>query len=480
LYEDDVGQALKHEFINTVPIIVPIFDGIKAMSPSVKEWLIENFPGAVDDLENAPSGPGLTDVRVTCGKWWYYCDDTLPTDESAGDQPLKRNSVDVLTSNLDNDDIARTLSSLNRRMNPGDNSFRLSMSKGHFSTNITMESIIYFNMAIIVKRQNHRKHNSHQWFFDGVCQGLQHRNSFAFLTDCGTTYSSTCLARLFYELRLKTDLIGVTARQRVETPNLFFHPCEDSPFSFLEGDHKKSGDMRPCWKCYATYYMSPCPLQGFEFEATLIMNSAMFNLVEALPVMPGPCQLLNWQKMKEFRVVEEYFNLLFKGESDKRVPSMPYKFKRMGRLSNGSQSAGSTPRSVNNSPRTFSPRSLSPHSSSATSPKTSHSLVLDSQVVGSATSHRDARQPGQPQPRRRRCRRHHLHRVPACQHASRGGSHPQFRVRVFHRIRHEVDPRRDVLLPAGDPLGDVAHAAAALAQRNVRELPVLLQLQARQ
>jgi hypothetical protein len=292
----------------------------------------------------------------------------------------------VLTSNLDNDDIARTLSSLNRRMNPGDNSFRLSMSKGHFSTNITMESIIYFNMAIIVKRQNHRKHNSHQWFFDGVCQGLHHRNSFAFLTDCGTTYSSTCLARLFYELRLKTDLIGVTARQRVETPNLFFHPCEDSPFSFLEGDHKKSGDMRPCWKCYATYYMSPCPLQGFEFEATLIMNSAMFNLVEALPVMPGPCQLLNWQKMKEFRVVEEYFNLLFKGESDKRVPSMPYKFKRMGRLSNGSQSAGSTPRSVNNSPRTFSPRSLSPHGSSATSPKTTPALVLDSQVVGSATS----------------------------------------------------------------------------------------------
>jgi hypothetical protein len=99
--------------------------------------------------------------------------------------------------------------------------------------------------------------------------------------------------------------------------------------------------------------MSPCPLQGFEFEATLIMNSAMFNLVEALPVMPGPCQLLNWQKMKEFRVVEEYFNLLFKGESDKRVPSMPYKFKRMGRAGSNSPlnrsrsgSTGSTPRSV--------------------------------------------------------------------------------------------------------------------------------------
>lgn len=393
-----MGQALKHEFINTVPVIVPIFDGIKAMSPSVKAWLIENFPGAVDDLENAPSGPGLVDVRVTCGKWWYYCDDTLPTDETAGDSPRATTTRTSLEgagapTNFDHDDIARTLSSLNRRVNPGDHSFRLSMSKGHFSANVTAESIIHFNIACIVKRQNHRKHNSHQWFFDGICQGLHNRNSFAFLTDCGTTYSSTCLARLFYELRLKTDLIGVTARQRVETPNLFFHPCEDSPFSFLEGDHKKSGDMRPCWKCYATYYMSPCPLQGFEFEATLIMNSAMFNLVEALPVMPGPCQLLNWQKMKEFRVVEEYFNLLFKGESDKRVPSMPHKFKRMGRSSSGSQlgSGSGSPRAAG-SPRSSarsSPRSLTPNSSGANSPMQSSQASMverESQVPSSTTT----------------------------------------------------------------------------------------------
>jgi hypothetical protein len=331
---------MKEEFINTVPIIVPIFDGIKAMSPSVREWMKVNFPGAVDELADAPSGPGLTDVRVSCGRWWYYCDDTLPT-APPDDDNTSRNSRDL--TQYDNDELARTLSSfsLNRKAHTGDESFRMSLSKGHFSADVNIEHIIYFNMVCIVKRSNHRKHNSHQWFFDGICMGLNNRTSFAFLTDCGTTYTSTCLARLFYELRMKTDLIGVTARQRVETPGLFFHPCEDTPFSFLQGDHKKSGDMRPCWKCYATYYMSPCPLQGFEFEATLIMNSAMFNLVEALPVMPGPCQLLNWQKMKEFRVVEEYFNLLFKGESDRRIPSMPHKFRRMGNVREGSSSSRS-------------------------------------------------------------------------------------------------------------------------------------------
>ena len=124
LYEDEVGQALKHEFINTVPIIVPIFDGIKAMSPSIKEWMRENFPGAIDELEDAPSGPGLTDVRVACGKWWYYCDDTLPNDETA-EGGGRRSS----TGEIDNDDLARRLAALQRKSDGagGGGSFRASL-----------------------------------------------------------------------------------------------------------------------------------------------------------------------------------------------------------------------------------------------------------------------------------------------------------------------------------------------------------------
>ena len=68
---------------------------------------------------------------------------------------------------------------------------------------------------------------------------------------------------------------------------------------------------QPCWKCKIAYYCSPALLQGFEFEATLIMNSAIFNLVEAMPVLPGPCQLLKWRSLRKHEVVEEYFDLLF-------------------------------------------------------------------------------------------------------------------------------------------------------------------------
>lgn len=328
-------------------MIVPIFDGVGAMSKTMKAWLVANFPGIIDDLEDGPSGPGKIDARVYCSKWWYYADDVMPlaTDDNqqarqssqgSGHSHSYNNRANskenqaaynpARTGQVDDELLSRL--TVNHRTLNQDGSFRASFqSNGMFSANFTSDNMSYFHMVPIVKRQNHRKHNSHQWFFDSICQALDQRVSYAFLTDCGTTYNSTCLARLLYELYFKTDLIGVTARQRVETPNLYFHPCEDAPYAWMTGNHDV--DARPCWRCYLTFLCSPCPLQGFEFEATLIMNSAMFNLVEALPVMPGPCQLLHWQKMKKFKVVDEYFNLLFKGEAEKKLPRLPKKFKRM-------------------------------------------------------------------------------------------------------------------------------------------------------
>ena len=136
--------------------------------------------------------------------------------------------------------------------------------------------------------------------------------SLVFLTDCGTSYQQTCIPRMIYALRSRPDLIGVTARQRVERPNAEFRPCENTKMTFLRGKHPESGH---CWRCSVAFYCSPAPLQGYEFEATLILNSALFNIVEAMPVLPGPCQLLDWPKMKTNRVVEEYFDLLFNEET---------------------------------------------------------------------------------------------------------------------------------------------------------------------
>jgi hypothetical protein len=336
LHDDAAGLSLKEEFVRTIPIICPIFDGCKALSPTMREWMNANFPLLLNEMDGN-SESGKIDVRISCSKWWYYCEDTLPAEPgvpsnrnqggghggAGGEQHHGMGSPD--------DEHLHRIASQHRMLN-SDGTYR---GLGLFDRTSTGDhpleeddKILYFYMCPIVKRSNHRKHNSHQWFFDSICEGLQEKCTYAFLTDCGTSYETTCISRLMYDIFFKTDLIGVTARQRVETPNNYFHPCEDSPYWLLQGDHTGK-DQKPCWKCWTTYALSPCPLQGFEFEATLILNSAMFNLVEALPVMPGPCQLLHWQKMKEFKVVDEYFNLLFEGEEQRLLPKLHKALRKM-------------------------------------------------------------------------------------------------------------------------------------------------------
>eukprot|EP01040_Poterioochromonas_malhamensis_P017488 gene17488-20119_t len=272
---------------------------------------------------------GKIDVRISCSKWWYFCEDTLPPEPGVPSTHANSHGPAHRGMGSPDDENLERIAQQHRMLN-NDGTYRglgLFDKSGNHPLDDD-DKILYYYMCPIVKRSNHRKHNSHQWFFDSICEGLENKCTYAFLTDCGTSYETTCISRLMYDIFFKTDLIGVTARQRVETPNNYFHPCEDSPYWLLEGDHTGK-DQKPCWKCWATYVLSPCPLQGFEFEATLILNSAMFNLVEALPVMPGPCQLLHWQKMKECKVVDEYFNLLFEGEAQKKLPQLHKSLKRM-------------------------------------------------------------------------------------------------------------------------------------------------------
>lgn len=329
-----------------------------AMSPSMKEWVRANFPNALDDMDSN-TGP---EVRAAASLWWYCGEEAASKNESLfkngknvdliWKDGLRRDIEGHMTniSRIGSDDGTKddrashfshdTISLgdgvhnelFNTRVTHVSNFGRGDMLDDFVlqkNTDISTTSLIYFYITPIFKRNNHRKHNSHQWFFYGICEGLGAYNTYAFLTDCGTTYEIDCLGRMMHELFFRDDLIGVTARQRVEFPNKNFHPCEDSPFYFLRGDHSKTGP-NPCWRCYANYFCSPCPLQGFEFEASAITTSAMFNLIEALPVMPGPCQLLNWQKMKKFHVVEEYFNLLFIPDvTEKTLPILPHNHRYM-------------------------------------------------------------------------------------------------------------------------------------------------------
>jgi hypothetical protein len=236
-------------------VIVPIFDGCTALSGSMKDWINMQFPLLLDGMNDGPSGEGKIDVRISCCKWWYYCEDSLPVTAgipNSSHAPVTgpANPYDSLRG--DGGDVDEMIRGGH---NGGRNSAEVKMDRvykaasyrnktamgvdhGEAATDYEDDSkegenddrILYFYMCPIIKRSNHRKHNSHQWIFHSICEGLKESVSHCFLTDCGTSYDKTCLSKLMYDIFFKSDLIGVTARPRIETPNRFFRPCEQSPF----------------------------------------------------------------------------------------------------------------------------------------------------------------------------------------------------------------------------------------------------------
>ena len=399
---------MREDLDNLVPVLVPIFDGTRALSKSMRAWINENFQFLLGDLDPrtipGEKEPGTVEVRASCVQWTYPYEAAgkdrfmIPTSESKSRNKIRskvkrwnerrKNSAmadrfirmsrnpkrptnfgaDGKTMSLDctsedalMSDPERPLSLEEylwleemKTMPSSDADLEIASlpssvsgprhqhgpvetnEEFHYEDGLERQTaddfayqelgpdfadlsenvkLLDFFICPIVKRSNHRKHNSHLWFFQSICQGLGDSIDHALLTDCGTTFSPACVARLLAEIYVMPDLIGVTARQRVELPGPQFHPCEDSPLGrWCQGSHEFGSPA--CWKCWLSFALSPGPLQGIEIEGSCTISLAMFNLVEALPVMPGPCQLMNWRKMKEFHIVEEYFNLLLEGEDD--------------------------------------------------------------------------------------------------------------------------------------------------------------------
>eukprot|EP00602_Paraphysomonas_sp_CaronLab_P007790 CAMPEP_0185027752 /NCGR_PEP_ID=MMETSP1103-20130426/12954_1 /TAXON_ID=36769 /ORGANISM="Paraphysomonas bandaiensis, Strain Caron Lab Isolate" /LENGTH=559 /DNA_ID=CAMNT_0027561865 /DNA_START=78 /DNA_END=1754 /DNA_ORIENTATION=+ len=291
---DEVGQSLKREIQEMEIVICPVFDGMgpNQMDSSIRKWLAGDMPGCLEGLpggkNNNTSSTGLrgreVEVRVCAQRWWYYCLTNQEGKDEGDTQAIRRMAAEGL------------------------------LTSDH---QLTGDMYLHFHMVPILKRSNHRKHNSHHWFFEGICCGLD--TNLVLLTDCSTSYKTSCIARLVHTLlSRRSDVIAVTGRMRAELPSRSFHPCMNTKIPFLQhaGEHDGRASA-PCWKCYAAYFLSVAPVQGFEMEACQIINSSVYNVVEAMPVLPGPCQLMNWPRIREYKVVEEYFEMLFNEDTVK-------------------------------------------------------------------------------------------------------------------------------------------------------------------
>ena len=179
-----------------------------------------------------------------------------------------------------------------------------------YNTEILEEQIgICVYPIFITKSDNSQKFNSHLIFFS-LCY-IQ-KPDCVFLTDCGTLFNSDCICKLVeYIVKKHTKVIGVTARQSVmdvSTRN------EITEYPYWWPKKTKNYGISKIFN-HIYWWISPAPLQGFEFESTFLLSTAMFNLMGALAVLPGPCQLIWWSHLEtneknSYGVLDLYFKHL--------------------------------------------------------------------------------------------------------------------------------------------------------------------------
>lgn len=123
----------------------------------------------------------------------------------------------------------------------------------------------WMNITVIVKLDNRRKHNSHQWFLAGFGEAYKSTATYLFLTDTGTYFAPQCLSKLTALLRDEPEkYCAAVAFQR--------------PAVTTAGR-----DFNKIFHGFA---------QRYEFYSANYGTAAAFALVGFQPVIPGPCQLM--------------------------------------------------------------------------------------------------------------------------------------------------------------------------------------------
>ena len=143
------------------------------------------------------------------------------------------------------------------------------------------------NLTLIIKINNRRKHNSHEWFLGKAGFAEAVNAKYLFLTDAFTLYSPTCLFYLVDELDNHKDLCATTGRQRLMTRD-------------------QQGSREP--KYSFGYFLRK--IQLFDFELANAVYNGAFDLGGLLPVIPGPCGMYRAEDLLTDKVRDAYFNLV--------------------------------------------------------------------------------------------------------------------------------------------------------------------------
>ena len=125
-------------------------------------------------------------------------------------------------------------------------------------------------ITLIIKIDNRRKHNSHEWFLKESGFARAFKSEYFFCTDAYTIFAQNTLYELVSYLDSHPNCTGVTGRQRAMSRSM-----------------QRRKEIEPC--------ISPEYLlrltQTYEFELSGCVFNPTYDLIGFLPVLPGPCGL---------------------------------------------------------------------------------------------------------------------------------------------------------------------------------------------
>ena len=152
---------------------------------------------------------------------------------------------------------------------------------------------IYQDITLMIKIDNRKKHNSHEWYCGGQGFAEVMNSKYMLFTDAFTIFNKACLWHLVDFLDKNPKYSVCTGRQRVMTKEL---------------QHSKE-------RCFSEGYFLR-KVQSFDFESTNSLYNGAFSLGGTLPVIPGPCGLYRANDILQDKVRDWYFDTVNKEPSE--------------------------------------------------------------------------------------------------------------------------------------------------------------------
>ena len=215
--------------------IIIIQDGWYKASKSMKEYLKELFPQKIEGED-----------------WWNY-------------------HKEFQTYDIDKDGIATFVFESN---------IPICINKGE-------EIPIYCNITMLIKVDNRKKHNSHEWFIGRGGFSEYMKSKYIFCTDAFTIFHKACLYHLINHMDNNSKTSVATGRQRVMTK-------------------EQQGTNEDYFSLGTLLRM----VQLFDFETSNTLYNGAFSLGGCLPVVPGPCGLYRSSDMLQNNVRDWYFDIV--------------------------------------------------------------------------------------------------------------------------------------------------------------------------